>query len=662
MNRKKSMALFLSLMLIAGLLTGCGQQKETVPQTPDPAPAPAPAPAENDDSIHVSTLQELLDAIGPEAVITLEPGVYDIAPGEVPFSEYWYFGMDRELVITYVSDLTIRASEAGAAELRINNPYCAVLELEQCSNVVLEGLVMGHDVEKGQCAGNVLNLDHCDRITLNRMDLYGCGAYGVHADAVTGLQVNDSVIRECTYGIAEFYSSSGLSFNDCRFKDNNGYSMLWGSSCQAEFNRCTFSGNTLNESGDSFSCTGNSGSFIKMNSCSFGKDETEMIAMGEPDRAVVFDSSCTFDGDLTASTVRVNSVRQLLDSIGPGAVIYVEPGVYDLTDFIRTSNIDFFNQNHNFVSIDETYGGYEITVKYVQGLSIIGAGEDPADVELTSDWDYAHVLGFVSCTDVNLANMTMGHTVTGECYGPVVKYSYVYGAAISNMDLYGCGVEGFLAQESTCVAAYETTIRECSYGFATMWQDADTYADYQFIHCIFKDNEGGLYNDPITTVYFYNCMFGDDEINWNLYQSNVTVDYIGNYTAVYELDYYGEYLPDVEPEYFDFTYDLDPVPFDTDTFADTDWYAFTVTNSETWEGRYTETGEIFHLRFHADGTYAYDDSYGGSTAGSWAVFDAYSMQADQMDCCLYSMYGDEQDLYLWVKLGEEEFWMKQPEG
>ena len=88
-----------------------------------------------------------------------------------------------------------------------------------CSDITLSNVTMGHAVEKGYCSGSVIRIDGCDNITIENDDLYGCGTYGLECYRSQGVRVNDTTIRECTYGITSIYLSSDMEFNNCVLKE-----------------------------------------------------------------------------------------------------------------------------------------------------------------------------------------------------------------------------------------------------------------------------------------------------------------------------------------------------------------------------------------------------------------------------------------------------------
>ena len=73
------------------------------------------------------------------------------------------------------------------------------------------------------------------------MDLYGCGAYGISASDCYYLILDNSIIRECTYGCVSIIGSYSLMFINDEFRDCEGFNMLEFYYSGADFRGCSFS-------------------------------------------------------------------------------------------------------------------------------------------------------------------------------------------------------------------------------------------------------------------------------------------------------------------------------------------------------------------------------------------------------------------------------------
>ena len=177
--------------------------------------------------ITVTNIDEFLAAIGPDRTIVLDGENFclaDAATYGTDLTQYyrWVECYDGpELIITGVSNLTIRAaaSDPAATVFTAAPRYADVICFQDCGNVRVEGLTMGHTEGPSDCAGSVLGFENCSGITLDRCRLYGCGTLGVNAYTCSDLRLTDCEIYDCSIGGVVLYSVYGASFQNCRIHD-----------------------------------------------------------------------------------------------------------------------------------------------------------------------------------------------------------------------------------------------------------------------------------------------------------------------------------------------------------------------------------------------------------------------------------------------------------
>lgn len=204
------------LLLLFGALTACSQAQTTAPVTT------------------VSTTAELVKAIAPDAHIILKSGVYNISAltEEEITACSRYVSQDGlrngELSVRDAAGLILEAEKSGAARLITENGLADVMLLDLCDNAALKGLVLGHDMEKGDCDAHVLRLAASQNVALEECALFGCGTYGIWAEDAAGLTVSKTEIYECTNGIFHLLDTAKAVFQDCQFHNNNGMFSLLG--------------------------------------------------------------------------------------------------------------------------------------------------------------------------------------------------------------------------------------------------------------------------------------------------------------------------------------------------------------------------------------------------------------------------------------------------
>lgn len=329
MDKKLNICAFALAILLLVSLVGCGEasdkgepvgtpgQTSTTAGTPgqtSATPAPIltepPTPPEEsvaeDEAIHVSTAGEFLKAIAPGVVIELAPGTYNLTEylreASDTISDYvtrsFTDGWQAEL--REVDRLTIRGAKDGKVEVVAEPRYSDVLYFNDCSDITIENITFGHTIEQGNCQGAVLAFDYCRKISLNDLDLYGCGTYGVVADHTVGIALKDCIIRECSYGIVDLLCSN-VVFEGCTFRDNGGFDMLSLSGSFAHFEGCTFTGNE----GSNFLPAyyhSDSESGARFERCTFGLWESQRLQEELTDHeSFVFEKDCQFEVEITES-------------------------------------------------------------------------------------------------------------------------------------------------------------------------------------------------------------------------------------------------------------------------------------------------------------------------------------------------------------------------
>jgi len=236
------------------------------------------------NSIKVSDVEGLINAIGSDRTIVLAPGTYNVTEYlSEHFDEltpYSYgenadngvcVGGDNaepELFICQVQNMTIMAEDENDRPEVVCEPrYACIINLNGVYNVDLESLVMGHTIEQGVCSGNVVGIDGSSNVDIINCDLYGCGAYGLGIYDSNGISCDDSVIHDCTYGAVTAHSNGSIYFYNCEFRDIREYTMF--------------------ELGGT--------SYTSFVNCSFKNLNGQMISMSEDDSA--YFNGCLFDVD-----------------------------------------------------------------------------------------------------------------------------------------------------------------------------------------------------------------------------------------------------------------------------------------------------------------------------------------------------------------------------
>lgn len=466
------------------------------------------------NTVKVGNAKEFLAAIAPDTQIVLAPGKYNLSEAleETGFSEYESYlqpcyGYGSGVAVCDVDNLMIVGPTEAVAEIVVNDPDVATLSFMGCEDIIIANVTAGHDVEKGTCAGSVINLDHCLNVTLEGDDLYGCGTYGVEAYNCSGVKANGCIIRECTYGIISTYQCSDTSFNNCIFKECEDLDLIYAEDSNLVFYKCDFAKNRT----DYDFVKRDTNSVVIFKGCSFGKEETDRInELNEFAGVCYFDSACRFDGNFIASYVTVSSAKELFEAIRPGATICVEPGRYNLTECandIIANRRYAWTSTHRYISLEEEYDGVEVILRGIDDLTIIGLGNTPNDVEFVVDPRYAAVFKLDECHDISFVNLTAGHTERGTCVGDVIDIEGGEGFVFANVDLYGCGVNGIGGYMGFSeIRVYDSVIHDCSDSPLCLYNG---YGRVEVLGTsMYGSGAPGGYGEGEYEVYFQKCDFG----------------------------------------------------------------------------------------------------------------------------------------------------------
>lgn len=208
------------------------------------------------ETVTVSSLEDLINNMDPNKKVILKNGKYNFKNLDKRRIDDEHIkhllGKDeiddgfRTYTINDLNNFCIEAEEPGKVTIVTEEAYDPVLYFTYAHNLTLRGLVIGHDVEPGYCSGSVVGVDGSSGITVENCKLYGCGTYGLEIRNTEYMDVIDSEIYECTYGLLDLYSSSQLHFNKCTFRDSREMSMInMDSVYEVSFDKCSFKDNII---------------------------------------------------------------------------------------------------------------------------------------------------------------------------------------------------------------------------------------------------------------------------------------------------------------------------------------------------------------------------------------------------------------------------------
>ena len=184
-------------------------------------PPPAPAWEGERTEVYAATVDELLAAIAPHTTVYLDGVEFDLSAASAYGREGGlYYGWTDTydgpaLVLHDLDDFSLVGNGIGITLLSAVPRYADVLYFENCREISLSDMTLGHRIEPGSCAGDVLEFERCSGVSIVRCGLFGCGVVGINASSCADLLVSETNIYDCSYLGANLYHVEDALFTDC---------------------------------------------------------------------------------------------------------------------------------------------------------------------------------------------------------------------------------------------------------------------------------------------------------------------------------------------------------------------------------------------------------------------------------------------------------------
>ena len=218
--------------------------------------------------------------------------------------------------------------------------------------------------------------------------------------------------------------------------------------------------------------------------------------------------------------IRVQTAEQFLRSIITGCNILVAKDTeINLTPLLN-DKAWWDKQNYNFkwcsegepsltdmgqrITSEAVFDGRQLVVQNYKRMLIRGEGNSRIVVEPR----YAFCIKFMGCEQIEICNLTIGHTTGGNCQGGVIGVEGGWRISIHNCDLYGCGTYGLDLKKTRDFSMYRSNIHDCTYGIM-MLNNVETA---KFEQCdFFHNREFALVESHSSCPIFTGCRFYDNE-------------------------------------------------------------------------------------------------------------------------------------------------------
>ena len=242
-----------------------------------------------------------------------------------------------------------------------------------------------------------------------------------------------------------------------------------------------------------------------------------------PEETEPYGPTVTFDGN---EYVRVSTAEQFVNALRSNAMILVAknteinltPLLNDASRF-RTQHRQWRPEgstemgNREGVISEEVSDGRQLTIVNHKRMLIRGEGNSRLVVEPR----YAFCLNFKNCEQVEVCNLTIGHTTGGYCYGGVIGVQGGWRISLQDCDLYGCGTYGFELNDTRDFSCHKSNIHDCTYGIMLL----NNVEFAKFEQCdFFRNREFSLIQSRGSNVTFYECRFYDNNPSSALFESD----------------------------------------------------------------------------------------------------------------------------------------------
>lgn len=519
---KRILSLFLILALLL-TLTACG------PSSVPPASSAETAKATDAPTVttvseepeRISNIDDFLAAIRPDAEILLDAGDFSLdSASDYGNSKSPYYTWDPVglggccLTLVGVKNLTIRGLGEDQTRLLTDTRTADVLYLKDCENITLEGLSLGHTAQTEACEGGVVRMEHNYNVTLNHLDLYGCGTAGINAIYCTGMEVQNCTIHHCSYtgAMLEYCEdvaienttfrnlgrdapipyvllatcTTDVTISDCLFSDNYSYTLLTTLSPSGSFvvQNSLFQGNRLTDAmfdihDEPIVLDGNTFEENQFrNWYAYGSTHALDPSGAEvpPESSSFPDEPVTPGETVPVSTgeqkeVHVSTADEFLMALDHNTRIILDTELLDLSTAseYRKADKETVGMLDTYPGATENYywenwhDGPSLVISGLHNLTIQSLDPDRTTHVISATPRYAYVLTFEDCANVTISGFTAGHTKEpGYCTGGVVFFRSCEDMLVDNCGLFGCGTVGVQADVSRGLQVVNSEIYECS--------------------------------------------------------------------------------------------------------------------------------------------------------------------------------------------------------
>lgn len=209
----------------------------------------------------------------------------------------------------------------------------------------------------------------------------------------------------------------------------------------------------------------------------------------------------------------VNSAEEFLAALGSNREIIINsedgllltPAIQQAIDEGKLKRFDRSSRaKQTGLLYEEDFDGPQIVLAGFKDLTIRSNNDERQCIEVTPR--YVNVLTFISCENITLTNLYLGHTDEGYCSNGVLGFDDCRNVTITNCGLYGCGTEGIELRQSENFTMQDSEIFHCSYHIMHLYGSSNC----KFLNCVFYNNreyEQVNVDSDCANVLYDHCVF-----------------------------------------------------------------------------------------------------------------------------------------------------------
>lgn len=195
------------------------------------------------DTVRVNSVIQLVDSLRSDCMFILEPGQYvlsnhptvqalDVSQThkDVRLGEHVRYSSGEGFTLYLLKNVRLEGAGASPSETLLSSALMAdeVLTILGCEGIQLKNLQFSHDTGgEGNIKGGLVKISQSTSVKVDHCELFGRAAVGLSTWRSKKVELSDSKIENCSYGVCDLKDSWTIRISNCSFSANKGCQQLW---------------------------------------------------------------------------------------------------------------------------------------------------------------------------------------------------------------------------------------------------------------------------------------------------------------------------------------------------------------------------------------------------------------------------------------------------